>query len=40
MRGWLSDSAFWTEADAYVRFWAQETYGDIRAWGVAYCAER
>ena len=35
MRGWLSDSAFWTEADAYVRFWAQETYGDIRAWGVA-----
>ena len=35
MQGWLSDSAFWTEADAYVRFWAQETYGDIRAWGVA-----
>jgi len=34
MRGWLSDSAFWSEADAYVRFWAQETYGDIRAWGV------
>ena len=34
MRGWLSDSAFWTEADGYVRFWAQETYGDIRAWGV------
>jgi len=34
MRGWLSDSAFWTEADAYVRFWAQEVYGDVRAWGV------
>jgi hypothetical protein len=35
MRGWLSDAAFWVEADAYVRFWAQETYGDVRAWGVA-----
>ena len=34
MRGWLSDAPFWTEADAYVRFWAQETYGDVRAWGV------
>jgi len=34
LRGWLSDSAFWSEADGYVRFWAQETYGDIRAWGV------
>ena len=35
MRGWLSDAPFWVEADAYVRFWAQETYGDVRAWGVA-----
>ena len=35
MRGWLSDSAFWSTADAYVRFWAQEVYGDVRAWGVA-----
>jgi len=34
MRGWLSDSAFWTEADGYVRFWAQEVYGDVRAWAV------
>jgi hypothetical protein len=34
MRGWLSDAAFWVEADAHVRFWAQETYGDVRAWGV------
>jgi hypothetical protein len=34
MRGWLSDAAFWTEAEGYVRFWAQEVYGDIRAWGV------
>ena len=35
MRGWLSDAAFWVAVDAYVRFWAQETYGDVRAWGVA-----
>jgi hypothetical protein len=34
MRGWLADSAFWTEAESYVRFWAQEVYGDVRAWGV------
>jgi hypothetical protein len=34
MRGWLADSGFWTEADAYVRFWAQEVYGDVRSWGV------
>jgi hypothetical protein len=35
MRGWLSDAAFWTEAGQYVRFWAQEVYADVRAWGVA-----
>ena len=34
LRGWLADAAFWTEAGVYVRFWAQEVYGDIRAWGV------
>ena len=34
MKGWLADSAFWTEAEGYVRFWAQEIYGDVRAWGV------
>ena len=35
LRGWLADSGFWTAADASVRFWAQEVYGDVRAWGVA-----
>ena len=35
LRGWLADSSFWTAADASVRFWAQEVYGDVRAWGVA-----
>ena len=34
MRGWLSDDAFWAEADGYVRFWGQEVYGDVRAWAV------
>jgi hypothetical protein len=34
MRGWLSDSSFWEQAWRYVRFWAQEAYGDVRAWGV------
>jgi hypothetical protein len=34
MRSWLSDAGFWTEADSYVRFWAQEVYGDVRAWAV------
>ena len=34
MRGWLRDAAFWTTSDGYVRFWAQEAYGDARAWGV------
>jgi hypothetical protein len=34
MQGWLSDSGFWSEAGSYVRFWAQEVYGDVRAWGV------
>jgi hypothetical protein len=34
MRGWLADDSFWTEVDAYARFWAQEVYGDVRSWGV------
>ena len=34
MRAWLGDSSFWDEAGGYVRFWAQEAYGDVRAWGV------
>ena len=34
MRRWLADAGFRTEAAAAVRFWAQEVYGDIRAWGV------
>jgi hypothetical protein len=34
LRSWLSDSGFWAEADGYVRFWAQEVYGDVRAWAV------
>ena len=35
LSGWLADAAFWTEASEYVRFWAQEVYGDVRAWGVS-----
>ena len=34
LRNWLADSGFWEEAGPRVRFWAQEVYGDIRAWGV------
>lgn len=34
MRGWVADAAFWAEAEGAVRFWAQEVYGDVRAWGV------
>lgn len=32
---WYSDSAFWTDMRSYVRFWAEETFADVRAWGVA-----
>ena len=28
------DSDFWVEMNQFVRFWAQETYADTRAWGV------
>jgi hypothetical protein len=34
MKGWLADTAFWTEVDTYVRFWAQEVYADVKYWGV------
>jgi hypothetical protein len=35
LRAWYSDSAFWNDLSNHVRFWAQETYADARAWGVA-----
>jgi hypothetical protein len=34
MEEWLQDEAFWTEFRKYVRFFAQEVYGDVRRWGV------
>jgi hypothetical protein len=35
LRNWYSDSPFWQTMNADVRAWAQETYADARAWGVA-----
>jgi hypothetical protein len=35
MEEWLQDAAFWTEFRKYVRFFAQEVYGDVYRWGVA-----
>ena len=35
LEDFYSDSAFWADMSHYVRFWAQETYADARAWGVA-----
>jgi len=35
MEEWLQDRPFWTEFRKYVRFFAQEVYGDVRRWGVA-----
>ena len=35
LTGWYSDAEFWSDLSHYVRFWAQETYADSRAWGVA-----
>lgn len=35
LRAWYADSAFWNDLSGHVRFWAQETYADARAWGVA-----
>lgn len=32
---WYTDTPFWQDMSRYVRFWAQETYPDSRAWGVA-----
>jgi hypothetical protein len=31
---WYGDSAFWQGLSGYVRFWAQDTWADARAWGV------
>ncbi len=28
LRNWLSDDAFWSDMNAYARFWAQEVYAD------------
>ena len=35
LRSFYGDSEFWDELSLYVRFWAQEAYADVRAWGVA-----
>jgi hypothetical protein len=35
LASWYADSAFWTGLAPYVHFWAQETYADASAWGVA-----
>jgi hypothetical protein len=35
LENWYADDGFWTGVADYVRFWAQETYADARAWGVA-----
>jgi hypothetical protein len=35
LRSFYEDSEFWDELGLYVRFWAQEAYADVRAWGVA-----
>lgn len=35
LQDWLQDGPFWTEAAGYVTDWAQETYGDLRAYAVA-----
>ena len=29
---WLSDSAFWSDMNAYVGDWSQEVYGDVRSY--------
>jgi hypothetical protein len=35
LASWYADSTFWTDLAPYVHFWAQETYADASAWGVA-----
>ena len=34
LESWYADSEFWENIAQHVRFWAQETYADTRAWGV------
>jgi hypothetical protein len=34
LQAWLEDEAFWRELDTYVDFFAQESYVDVRNWGV------
>jgi hypothetical protein len=34
LASWYSDAPFWQDMQQYVRFWAQETYADVRSWGV------
>ena len=35
LASWYADAPFWEDMDRYVSTWAQETYADARAWGVA-----
>ena len=42
-RSWRAgtrDAPFWEDMQRYVSVWAQETYADARAWGVAGVARR
>jgi hypothetical protein len=35
LAAWYADAPFWEDMQRYVSTWAQETYADARAWGVA-----
>ena len=35
LASWYADTPFWEDMQRYVTVWAQETYADARAWGVA-----
>ena len=35
LAAWYADAPFWEDMHRYVSSWAQETYADVRAWGVA-----
>src|SRR3954469_12513911 len=35
LAAWYADAPFWEDMQRYVSVWAQETYADARAWGVA-----
>lgn len=35
LQNWLQDSAFWSAVPRYASDWAQENYGDVRAYAVA-----